>query len=746
MRAALDTEADFDTPFLVAPVLLGAGAILYFAAPSEPDWSALLLGFAAVTFVAYAARARPAASALCISILLLLAGALAGKLETWRSGTKMLGSAVTTSLSGRVVALERQPGGRTRVVIDIHSTGRPRLKYAPDRVRLVARSLPELVAPGSMLTGRARLMPHSGPIRPQGYDFSYHAYFDGIGAVGFFLGTPRMEAAVSLPWRELPPIWLEQARDRLTERIRKRIEGSAGEIAAALITGAKAGIPEDINEALRRTGLAHILSISGLHMALVAGTVIAVLRVGFALFPQFASNYPVRKYAVLAALCTVTLYLFISGAGIATQRSFLMLGVMLVALMLDRPAITMRNLAIAAMAIVALRPHEVVGPGFQMSFAATAALIAVYGAWSARRMARSERGRTPSVSSRGPVLHGLRKLALYAGALVITSLVAGTATAVFGVWHFHRLAPLGLFANLAAMPVVSLLVMPSAVAGMALMPFDLDGPAFNVMGQGIELVVAIAVWFSARTPIDTVGLIPVASLLAASIGLVLATLPRTRLRLFCIPFFAAAVVSAATRTLPDLFVSEDGKLVAVLSEDGRLAINRKRPRAFTMDIWERAAAANGRQTPARSADPVYDSLKTDAYVERFVCSESLCVARLGNGALIVHASTAAEAVPLCSTAAVIVIEQATGPPYPCSAHRGIPLADDPPVVVTARDLALRGALSATVSRNSGFAFSPGGAAPSYSVEIARSVSTPWRPWHVHRAYSREARGLPPLER
>ena len=184
-----------------------------------------------------------------------------------------------------------------------------------------------------------------------------------------------------------------------------------GEIAAALVAGVRAGIPEDVNEALRRTGLAHILSISGLHMALVAATIMAVLRFGFAFFPDFASRHPVKKYAASAALVALAVYLFISGSAVAAERSFIMIGVMLTAMLFDRAALTMRNLAISAIAIIAVSPHEVAGPSFQMSFAATAALIGAYacvvatparpaGARPARPGPRADAWRAASVATR----------------------------------------------------------------------------------------------------------------------------------------------------------------------------------------------------------------------------------------------------------------------------------------------------------------------------------------------------------
>lgn len=742
LRDALETEVDYGTPFLFVPVLLCCGSLAYFSADFEPGWSSLILGLILLALIARAMRGWRLATSVSIALAILITGALAAKIQTWRASTKMLASPVATTLTGNVVAIDRQSGGRARIVIDITSTERPVLRYAPDRVRIVSRKPPSELRPGMTISGRARLIPHSGPVHPNGFDFTFHNYFRGFGAVGFFLGEPRVWDTVE-PFAWQPAVLLQRLRDNLTERIKQRIGGSEGEITAALITGAKSGIPEDINEALRRTGLAHILSISGLHMALVAGTVIAVLRLAFALFPEFASRHPVRKFAAIAALATVSFYLFISGASIATQRSFLMLAVMLIALLFDRPAITMRNLAIAAIIVILLQPHEVAGPSFQMSFAATAALVAAYAAWTRRRARLAERGQARATDGKNPAAKVARKILAYATALAVTSIVAGAATAIYGVWHFHRLAPLGLFANLAAMPVVSLLIMPSAVLGVVLIPFDLDGPAFAAMGQGISLVVAIAVWFSERTPVDAIGMIPVASVTAASLGLVLATLPVTRLKLLCLPLFAAAFGFAIFRPLPDIYIEEAGKLVAFTSSDGDLAVNRSRARGFIMGIWKHAAPASGNVRPIKTDDPIAAVTSGKHPSETFLCGEKLCLARLANGTILAHAKSAADAAPACRLATLIVVEDAAAPAGFCSTDK--PASAAAPRIVTARDLAHHGAMSVRFGSTGEFDVNQGAAASPVhrTVKINTAISKPWRPWHAHRAYSREARGLPP---
>jgi ComEC/Rec2-related protein len=586
---AVATELDRGVAFILAPVFLAVGALIYFSLGHEPGFLPLAAGAGGLGVVAFLSRARPAIHMVLIAALLCVLGGLLAKAETWRAGTKMLGGEVTTQLSGRIAVVERLADGRVRLTIDVTGTERPVLRYAPDRVRVSARSVPDSVGAGAAITGLVRLMPPSGPVRPDSYDFSFESYFDGIGASGFFLRGPEL-AAISGP---APPLALfrasvEHARNAIASRIRDRIGGPEGEIAAALVVGVRAGIPEDVNEALRRAGIYHIISISGLHMALVAGTIMGLLRAGFALFPDFASRRPVKKYAAALAIGGLAGYLFISGAEVAAQRSFIMLAVMLIAVLFDRSALTLRNLAIAAIVVIVLSPHEVIGPSFQMSFAATAALVGAYAAWSDWRA--DHPGQPPA--NRSLVGRALRYLLLAAAGLAVTSIVAGGATAIYAAWHFQQMPSLGLFTNLTAMPIVSAIVMPFAVLGALAMPFGLDGLFFQVMGLGLSATIAIAKWFSERSPADIVGLVPPASVAVLTVALLIATICSTWLRVAAVAVALAGLLLLVERPQPDLFVSEDGRLVGLDTGEGGIAVNRSRPNEFTIDNWQRAMRAN----------------------------------------------------------------------------------------------------------------------------------------------------------
>jgi competence protein ComEC len=618
---------------------------------------------------------------------------------------------------------------------------------------------------------------------------------NGLSA-GFHLAQP------DLPLSARGSAWIQNGRNAIADRIRESIGGPEGEIAAALVVGVRAGIPETVNESLRRTGLYHVISISGLHMALVAGTIMGGLRVGFALFPGFSSRRPVKKYAAIAALASISAYLFISGGEVAAQRSFIMLAVMLTALLFDRAALTMRNLAVSAIVVIALSPHEVIGPSFQMSFAATAALVGAYAWWSDRKQADSTAARPPNRSPAGSML---RKLLAFAVGLAATSVVAGFATSVFGAYHFQRVSPLSLAANLAAMPIVSTLVMPFAVMGAAAMPLGIEGPFFYVMGKGLSAMIAVADWFSARSPLDAVGLVPVQAVLLSAIALVFATMATTRLRLAALPFAVLAVAALAFAKTPDVFVSEDGRLVALRNGEGELAVNRARPNQFTIDSWKRALLAetvvppgkpaNSRMQhpePASSGSP--GSKAADAAASALARTAGQFATDTGESAGKAVASgsnttastlATAEPTPVANTSADGLSAKLADQPaeisqppetvpdarFDCDATRcAIRHPSGPVVVHTADAAAARAACGyaalividdATaelscpnpavaivtkrdLARHGSAAIHF--AAPGLKPEIRYAVAEPYRPWHAQRQFSRAARGMPPYQR
>jgi ComEC/Rec2-related protein len=611
----IEQELSQGTAFLFVPVCLGLGTIFYFLLDFEPATLPLVAAIICIALARQYALRIGSNGLVLAAILFTLLGAASAKFQTFRLSTPMVGDQISSQVEARVITIDDAAKGK-RALLEILSTTKPKLKYAPDLIHVTLRNVPIGVKAGDIIQSRILMQPPSGPVRPGSYDFAFQSYFDGIGANGFSMG-----AITQLPPRSATTLQsinfaIENLRQNIATRIKAFVPGINGVVAAALVSGVTAGIDDDTNEAMRVSGLAHIISISGLHMALVAGVFLVAIRLLLSLFPGFASRQPVKKYAAVLALVASLFYLLLSGYGVATMRSFIMLAVMLLAVVFDRQALTMRNLAISATLILLVTPHEVMGPSFQMSFAATAALIASFAWWSNHR-----RGKTAAPRHSG-IMSLLEKSFKVVVGLAVTSIIAGFATSLYSAWHFHRAAPMGLPANLAAMPAVSLIIMPAAVVSMLAMPFGLDEWPVKIMGEGVDMMLSIARYFASISPTGITGAMTPTALAVTSVCLVLACVLQTRLKLVALLLAPLSLYILATPSFPKILISEDARLVAIPRDNGSLAVNRKRPNSFTLETWQKATMTQKIIKPFFDApeDPLSDGI--------FLCEPGTCRATI----------------------------------------------------------------------------------------------------------------------
>jgi competence protein ComEC len=627
---ALDVAPGRLLPWL--PVAFGLGIALYFAAEREPAWwaGAGLTAFCCAATVLL--RHRPVAFSLTLAATAVTAGFTVATVKALQVAHPVLERPASVAVTGFVEMREERERS-DRVIVRVSSLEGYRLSRKPDRVRVSVR---KGTAPpvGAYVALRARLSPPLEPLRPGGYDFARDLYFQGIGATGFALGAIRITEP-PVP----PSAWLRYAtaiqgvRDAIDDRIRAVVPGDRGAIASALVTGKRDAISSPVNNAMYVSSLAHVLSISGYHMAVVAGAVFFVLRALLALVPSFATGRPIKKWAAAGALAAAAGYLLLSGVEVATQRSFIMTAIVLIGVMADRPALTLRTLALAAFGVLLIAPQALVHPSFQMSFAATLALIAAY-----------ERG-LPWMSASADTSAGAR-VALWGGreiiGLIFASLVAGLATTPYAAFHFHRLAPYGVLANLLAMPIVSIWVMPAGLLGLLAIPFGFDALLWRLMGEGIDWMIAVAL-FVAHLPgaIGHVAAFGTGALLLGTGGLAMLCLLKSPLRWCGAAVVVAASLWAMTTPQPDIEVSGDGQAVAVRGADGRLTIHRSSRDAFTAKEW---LAADG--------DPRVAGDKSVG--EGFRCDEAGCIARLADGRLVSHATMPDAFEEDCARAAVVV--------------------------------------------------------------------------------------------
>lgn len=513
----------------------------------------------------------------------VIAGAFCADLRTTLVDAPRLQEARTFTVIGRVTDREDTQRG-PRLTIDVEEVaGLPRnlAKDAfPQRIRI---SVPEatLARLGDAVSVRARLFPPSGPVRPGGYDFSFRAYFERIGATGFSYGVPRVADLGD-------PSLLLKTKRRLDD-LRKGIAGSIKEVlgagdgaalTAALLVGDRSGLSAESEEALRQAGLAHILAISGLHMALFAGGTYAVILIILSMSQTAALHYPTHRIAAVAALIAAICYLGLSGASVATQRSFIMVFLVFLGVLTGRRGLTLRSVALAGLALLLLAPERLFHPGFQMSFAAVICLVAAY---DALRDGREER--LPKARNLPAVLRGVSFVLHWAFGLFLTALIAGTATGLIGAYHFGRIAPYGLIGNMLGMPVFSLIVMPMGVLALILMPFGLAVLPLQIMAFGLDLLLRIADWTAGLGAHS--GSVPVpdaiTTLLATATLFVLLLLPGKLKGFSAIPFVAAVIAGSLSRP-PDVQIADNGRLIAARDSIGTLRFHAGRA-GFATDNW-----------------------------------------------------------------------------------------------------------------------------------------------------------------
>ncbi len=621
------------------PIAFGAGIAFYFAAAREPiAWvtTAAAATLCTVAFLLRRQKAFPAA----VMIAALAAGFATATLKTARVAHGVLARPMySVSLKGFVETREERE--RTdRFVLRVVQMESARGQAKLQRVRL---SVKKGTAPavGSFVELKARLLPPLAPLRPGSYDFGRDMYFQGIGASGFVMGgvrilDPPFSGGLSLRYAA----FMQGLRDAIDARIRTVLSGDSRAIATALLTGRRDALSAPVNDAMFISGLGHVLSISGYHMAVVAGVVFFSVRALLALIPALTVTFPIKKWSAAVALAAAAFYLLLSGAEVATQRSFFMTAVVLIAIMVDRRAVTFRTLAVAAMIVLMIAPEALVHPSFQMSFAATLGLVALVQTGMPALFASPDHSATARAA-----LWGGRELAM----LALASLVAGLATMPYAAFHFHRVTPYGLLANLAAMPVVSAVVMPAGLLGLVAMPFGLDGMFWRIMEFGIDWMIAVAQWVAALPgAVGRIAAFGSGPLIAASAGIILLGLLRTPLRWSGAGAIAVAGVWALAAPQPDVLISADGHSVGVRGRDGRLHLMRTAKDTFLVKEW---LAADGDARPPGDA----------SLAEGVSCDEAGCVAQLPDGGFVALALRSEALADDCTRAAVIVTGKQASP-------------------------------------------------------------------------------------
>jgi competence protein ComEC len=607
LSGAIGREIEERRLFLWVPVAAMAGVGLNMAADREPVlWLPALIALLSGAG-AFAARQRRLPFAILVGVCALCGGFLSMGLRTTRVAAPILDHVRIVKLKGFVEEIDIRRVG-ARLILRVEDSGDMPVGAAPRRVRVTTRKAPD-VAAGDYVALTARLLPPAHASLPGGYDFSRDAYFAGIGAVGSTLGpvvavAPPGDAAMTLRFAAS----IDRARNALAARVDAIIGGDEGAIAAAMVTGKRDFLSNDAKDLIREAGIFHIITISGVQMTLVAGIFFWTARRLLALSPRLALRHPIKKWAAAIAIVGATAYDVCTGSRVGEERALIMTLIVLGAVIVDRRALTMRNLGLAVLGVVALEPEAILGVSFQLSFAAVGALIAVLEA----RLARAETTGDPFMPKpRDPkrgfvVLHFIDKPA----DLLVATLCATTATASFMAYHFHDLSPYVLIGNPLTLTVIEFFAVPGALIGTALYPLGLDAPVWLYVGAGIRFILWAARHI-ADAPGSTLHLRAFAPFALPFLSMAVISVLIWRswlLRATAVPFALIGIIGALSGPRYDVIIAPGGEQVALRDANGRLAIIGKRFNAFAAEQWL-AADGDGREADkARDGDSACDKL------------------------------------------------------------------------------------------------------------------------------------------
>jgi len=576
MSAIADQWTPHRDRVLWSPVLFGAGIVGYFALDHEPSvaMGAGFLGLAAA--LAYFVHRRlPAAFFAALTVLLIAAGFNAAVIRAHLVAAPQISREVgPTMVTGTVlnvtVADENDGKSRRKVTLGSLTIDRLTPENTPATIRLTSSHIPADIGPGDYIQVLAKLMPPSGPVVPGGFNFRRDAFFDQIGAVGFTLGKFQL-----LDHGDPGHLdeWFNALRRQIAIRITDVLPSPESAVATALLAGERSSIPAGVNQDLIDSGLYHLLSISGLHVAIVCGVTFFVIRFGFALFPYVALRWPIKKIAAVAAMLVGIFYTLLAGAPVPTQRAMLMTGIMLLAVMLDRSVLSLRTIALAALVVLVLHPDALVGASFQLSFAAVLAMIAFYETW----------GRSWFVSHRDAGI--ISKVLMYFGGIAITTILVSLATLPASLHHFGRLQLLGVIGNAAAIPITSFIVMPFGMLAIMLMPLGWHEPFLRIANIGTDWMLDIAHWV-AGMPQAVIALpgLPLPYYIAASLGFLLVCLWRGWIRWIGVPVMIVAMALGLVAPRADALIDAEARGFGIHGH-GETAYALKTPGNWSRKNW-----------------------------------------------------------------------------------------------------------------------------------------------------------------
>ena len=563
LRFLLETPAPL---FPWVAVFLAAGIGFWFSLTFEPGLGFYsLVGLCLCICIGLRLRAAEVYHPVAVAVGCMALGVLCAGLRGHMQASPMLDFRYFGPVEGRIIDIDRSQSDKLRLTLDRVVLERTSPARTPAKVRISLHGDQDHLhaIPGMTVVMTAMLAAPEGPPEPGGFDFRRMAFFERLGAVGY-TRTPVLVMTDPVDGDQM----ISRLRTALSNAIMTAVPGDSGAFASGVMTGDQSGISRDTVQALRNSNLSHLLAISGMNMAFITAFVFALIRYGVALIPPLALRVNSKKVAAIFALFVAAFYLALSGANVATERAFITVVVMLGAILIDRRALSLRTVAISAFVLLLWQPESLLAPGFQMSYAATVALIWGFGLFQNQI-----------------IRENIPRWTMPIFTLVMSSVIAGAATAPFAAAHFNRLTGYGLVANLLTVPVMGAVVMPAGAVAALLAPFGLAGVALWVMDMGSRWILWVAHWIAGLDgAVSGVHSPPALFLPVLSIGALWVILFQGRVRAWGVVPIVVAFAAWGITGRPAMLISSDAVLVGVMGPEGR-AMSSAKGAGFSAGSW-----------------------------------------------------------------------------------------------------------------------------------------------------------------
>ena len=593
--------AESDRWFLWVPVLFGAGIGFYFSLFSEPPTWLLLTLFEILLFLIYIFKKKTSVLLFLSCILIFLFGILCIKAHTLIQIKEVdfPNAQETTYLKGTVFQTDLSMKGKTRLWLkDVSDFDNQRKGI----YRITISDKKQVFKVGNCVEMAATISAPSEALIPGGFEFNRHAFYQGISAIGYNESNVyQIDCEKSPSFSRHFHNSLFKARQNISSYILKTLPLDEAAIASTVMVGNRNFISQSLYDKYRNSGLAHFLSISGLHMGFISAFAFFLIRFLMVFIAYLSLRYSSKKCAALGAILFSFIYLLFSGFAVPAERAFIMTSLVLIAVLLDKEAISMRTVAFAALIILIIEPYALLTPGFQMSFASVIALVSFYEAWREKFHWR--------------VQNYFLKFLFYVLGISLTTLIASLATLPFCLYHFGTLAPFAILGNILAAPIISFIVMPFIFIALFLFPFHLSFYPLKIAGFGIGILNQITSFvsnlsfssLSLNTP-------PLWSVVLISFGALWLMLWQRRWRFLGFILILFGVFFFALSSKPDILYSSNGQNVAIRFEAGELTVFTSQKNNFLNQVWQENTPVLKIQKKLQSM-PRYD----------FYCSNDKCV-------------------------------------------------------------------------------------------------------------------------